>query len=1375
MHFPVPASLKKIARVTVRMLYLSASSASQGCSESLSLNMATLATFARSFLQGVSHAFRYHFVVRFCVALFVLGSMQGTAAAQSSRPILISEADSTRAIALETTALTTQPFSPTTPSFFYGTDQRTRIMLFVMNLSLQPGEDLSALIADAEDGTHHHYSLRVEELRPVAGQEWLSQLVLRLDDSLGDVGDVLVSVVYRNVASNRVRVGIGHFGNGLPDDAGAVPTPAAQHYKISGRITSGSTGLGGVLVTLSGTRNETITTDNSGAYSFTVPAYGDYSLTPAKDFYSFAPASRTFNNLGANQTADFQATPITFTISGQVKDEENKPLSGATLTLGGSQQATATTDANGNYSFTNLTGGGNFTVAIAKPNYSFNPVSQAFNNLSSNQTLNFSGILDAYTISGRIAESNSNGLPNVLVTISDSAASRTVMTNESGLFTIAVKAHGNYTVTPSARFFDFNPQKLVFNLLSADQTAANFIATRRLHTINGQVLDDQGQGLAGVPVTLKSSAANAAPRVTGTGSGSSFSFADVPAGFDYTVSPSSTSLYDFAAQSASALDGNLSLTFKGTRRKYSISGLVTDGKSGLDGIYVTLTGGNNLSPLTLATSGGGKFSFPNLNAGYSYTVTPTSSVYYNVSNAQTVQNLISDEVLTFTGTQRSYTVSGLVTDENNNPLSGSTVLLYNGNSSINRVASTGGNGRYQFADVPAGNSYTVGPSNTPTHSFTNQIVNGLAADSTLNFQGVRRYYTISGVIADRSNQPVGGVSVTLSGAVNSSTMTDANGSYSFGNLPSEYAYQLNVAKTDYIFDPSFRAVNLYQDEKANFTAIRTYRISGHVRDGSGHGLAGMTMTLSGAETGKQLTGSDGFYSFTVTTNGDYLLTPSKEQDFYIFAPANRSFNNLNAHQTADFVGTFSPPTSPTYVLEFNGTPGTVDYRRFWPEGQVVGHFFWEFWAMPGQDTYTRYLISDGYGAAHTVLFGFNYGIDGHYNLFGNIFDGTKANYYGSDEGPGVGEWGHYAVGWDGKSLITYYDGVPVGKQPFAGPRFSPGVSWGQSWLLIGGSDHQNLIGRIAQVRAYEDNNPRESAPESTFTPQTVFSQEGQFLSYYFRPSQTVADLSAGYNGSTHPGTLRGIDFGYTIDCPTCDTPHFVLDPTAPDFANPANPGQVNVTVDAPPAAPGGALVFDSFSRNNSTYILGGKGGLGSTEADSAGAQTWQTNLSAGELQPFGILAGHAVLLANDAAVAWVSTGASTGDLDVRVDRTLGNYGSGHNTGLSFRVLDKNNFFFAYTSDDPNNPAQPKKLWLGYYHTGASTFLLKGLSMPSSSWKTLRVLTTQAGGISVYADKVQVYSTTSQVFASATGAGLFNNAAGLSLTNRWDNFTVFSAP
>ncbi|MDQ6652979.1 MAG: hypothetical protein M3Y84_09565, partial [Acidobacteriota bacterium] len=213
----------------------------------------------------------------------------------------------------------------------------------------------------------------------------------------------------------------------------------------------------------------------------------------------------------------------------------------------------------------------------------------------------------------------------------------------------------------------------------------------------------------------------------------------------------------------------------------------------------------------------------------------------------------------------------------------------------------------------------------------------------------------------------------------------------------------------------------------------------------------------------------------------------------------------------------------------------------------------------------------------------------------------------------------------------------------------------------------------------------------------------------------------------------------------------------------------------PPPTPGAALVFDSFSRDNSTYILGGRGGLGTTESGTAGTKTWQSNQDAALPQPFGILGGSAVMLMDDAAIAWISTAAATGNLDIRVDRTSGRFGSGLNTGLCFRVTDKNNFFFAYTSHDETDASKPSKLSLGYYQAGTKTVVASGITMPSDSWRTLRVVTTQAGGINVYADNALVYSTNSSVNAFATGAGLYNNAPGMGLTNRWDNFTVLDVP
>lgn len=80
------------------------------------------------------------------------------------------------------------------------------------------------------------------------------------------------------------------------------------NYDLSGRITAGGTALAGTTVTLSGSQSATTTTDATGNYSFNVPALGNYTVTPTKLDYLFAPASATFNALDADRTADFAST-----------------------------------------------------------------------------------------------------------------------------------------------------------------------------------------------------------------------------------------------------------------------------------------------------------------------------------------------------------------------------------------------------------------------------------------------------------------------------------------------------------------------------------------------------------------------------------------------------------------------------------------------------------------------------------------------------------------------------------------------------------------------------------------------------------------------------------------------------------------------------------------------------------------------------------------------------------------------------------------------------------------------------------------------------------------------------------------------------------
>src|SRR5947209_2866199 len=86
----------------------------------------------------------------------LLSAPQRRSAAQSPSPVLISEADSTRAVALESATRLREPFAPTSPVQF-GADARTRVMLFALNLRLAAGEDASAVTADAQDAAGHTY------------------------------------------------------------------------------------------------------------------------------------------------------------------------------------------------------------------------------------------------------------------------------------------------------------------------------------------------------------------------------------------------------------------------------------------------------------------------------------------------------------------------------------------------------------------------------------------------------------------------------------------------------------------------------------------------------------------------------------------------------------------------------------------------------------------------------------------------------------------------------------------------------------------------------------------------------------------------------------------------------------------------------------------------------------------------------------------------------------------------------------------------------------------------------------------------------------------------------------------------------------------
>lgn len=166
--------------------------------------------------------------VVFRLSLFacVLGlSLTAVNAATNKKPVLLSQATNTRAVAFESVSMKAEPF-PLTASLPMGSDHRTRLCIFAMDLELLPGEGANAFTSDVQDASGKIYPLRVEYVGQVPNFPGITMIVVRLADDLGDVGDVLLRLNLHGMSSNRVRVAIGHSGGGPADDPGAVATPA---------------------------------------------------------------------------------------------------------------------------------------------------------------------------------------------------------------------------------------------------------------------------------------------------------------------------------------------------------------------------------------------------------------------------------------------------------------------------------------------------------------------------------------------------------------------------------------------------------------------------------------------------------------------------------------------------------------------------------------------------------------------------------------------------------------------------------------------------------------------------------------------------------------------------------------------------------------------------------------------------------------------------------------------------------------------------------------------------------------------------------------------------------------------------------------------
>lgn len=366
---------------------------------------------------------------------------------------------------------------------------------------------------------------------------------------------------------------------------------------IRGRVSIDGQGEGGIQVALSGTSTASTTTDANGDYQFSGLEGGTYTVTisGAPSDAQFATTSQTaaITQSGQTVTVDFSGQFIrTSSIVGSVT-ANGTGLGGVAVSLSGDESLSTTTGADGQYTFTGLRAG-SYTVSIAgfDPNlYTFATTSQSASVATGQaQVVNFAGQeAETATLTATVTQDGA-GLGGVTVEISG-PTSQSMVTSGSGQAAFTGLPRGTYAVAISG----FDAANVEFpggttgtvaianiggsgSITFAGQTVArSSIGGRAYKDLNKNGSYDGGtdEAIVGLTVTLSGAASN----TTTTGADGTYTFASLAAG-SYTVSITNPDpeAYIFDATSVSvtlASSASATANFRAIeRRDGSITGQV---------------------------------------------------------------------------------------------------------------------------------------------------------------------------------------------------------------------------------------------------------------------------------------------------------------------------------------------------------------------------------------------------------------------------------------------------------------------------------------------------------------------------------------------------------------------------------------------------------------------------------------------------------------------------------------------------------------------------------------------------------------------------------------------------------------------------------
>lgn len=776
--------------------------------------------------------------------------------------------------------------------------------------------------------------------------------------------------------------GAGATANFGDQPVGTVAGRVFEDRNGNGAEDTGEPGIAGVHLRLaSATGQVTGTTDASGNFRFADVVPGAYSLeeTDPIGFVSTTPNQRTVHLAPGGSVGVVFGDQPAGTVSGIVfhdldgngaRDSGEPGIGGVSVRLfDAAGQRTTVTSGDGSYQFA-FVSPGSYTVEETDP-LGYGSTTPNVRNVSvaAGGSANASfGDQAAGTVAGSVFEDTNGdgsrdpgeaGIGGVTVRLTGTAGQRTTTTSGDGSYQFPGTAPGTYTVEEfdPVGFTSTTPNVRTVNLAAGGTAGASFgdqasgtVGGVVYEDVNGNGLQEAGEpGLGGVSIRLLATVGQVS---TVTGGDGTYRFTSVipgsytveetdPAGYSSTtpnlrsivLASGSSATASFGDQASGTLAG---LVFSDTNG----NGLRDEGESGIGGVTLRATGATGTR--TTFTGGDGTYQFAALVPG-AYTVEETdpSGFASTTPNLRAVSLASGGSASASFGDQPIQTISGVVFEDTNGngrsdagePGIGgvSLDLLPAGSEDPIRSTVTSADGRYAFAEVPAG-SYSV--RQTIPSSYTVLAVNGLPPGPALqggapapttvvkavsladggaanaNF-GNNVAGSLSGMVyldLDGNGSPspgepgLGGATVQVrrvdGGAMVASAVTTGSGVYTIPAVPAG-AYRITQVALAGYFVP-VQEVRVTLDEGgaaiANFGNLAGGTVSGRVfndENGDGSvgpsepGLGGVRVVLraAGALLAETVTAGDGAFLFTGVTPGTLAVEHTVPSGFRAITPA----------------------------------------------------------------------------------------------------------------------------------------------------------------------------------------------------------------------------------------------------------------------------------------------------------------------------------------------------------------------------------------------------------------------------------------------------------------------------------------------------------